>query len=139
MERANVLPGAGSIREVTVYLSGAQITRSYKVDLEAGKQVFTFGGLPADINTGSIQVAAEGVDILSVEHRLNRLESPEKTKESEAVLKRLEDIIDERAKEKSKIELCQLEEEFLNRNSSLSGTETGIKAEELKSALMLYN
>jgi uncharacterized protein (TIGR02231 family) len=54
-----------TIREVTVYIDRAQVTRSGEIQLPAGEHKIQFSGLPANIEEKSIQVNGKGNAILS--------------------------------------------------------------------------
>ncbi len=63
-----------SIKEVTVFLQGAQIARTGKVSILAGKSSLVIKGLSPHVDEKSIQVKGIGnFTILSVNHRLNYL------------------------------------------------------------------
>ena len=61
------IPVKSEIREVTVFLAGAQVTRTASVNIEEGTQILVFGGLPQNLKEESIQVKGTGnFTILSV-------------------------------------------------------------------------
>ena len=60
------------IKAVTVFLNGAQVTRSARASLVAGTQQIKFTGLTAQLDPGSVQVQGEGdFTILSVTSEMN--------------------------------------------------------------------
>ena len=126
------------ITEVTVYLSGAQITRTAEISTDM--QEVVFGNLPAGLRAESIQASGgNGVSIRSVEHTVNHLEAAEYTKEITDLQTRLKELERKRQCENNKIELGKLEESFFAENRKLAGTESGLKAEELKASVLFYN
>ncbi|HEY6162664.1 MAG TPA: DUF4140 domain-containing protein [Bacteroidia bacterium] len=60
------------IKEVTVYLSGAQVTSSANVNLAPGTTQVIFEDLSKDVNENNIQARGEGeLTILSVMKKMN--------------------------------------------------------------------
>ncbi|MCL1917664.1 MAG: DUF4139 domain-containing protein [Peptococcaceae bacterium] len=128
------------ISEVMVYLSGAQVTRTARLPLTAGVQSFVFAGLPAELESESIQVSTEdGVAIRSVEYAINHLQPEDQTEEITALRKKLKDLESHLLREKNKIELGALEETLFAKNMEIAGQESGLKAEDLKSTVLFYN
>jgi hypothetical protein len=56
----NTIVVSSRIKDVTVFTSGAQVTRGGSVNLKAGNQQLVFENLPQDINAQSIQVSGTG-------------------------------------------------------------------------------
>ena len=73
------LPTVNStIREVTVFPSGAQVNRIAETTLASGKSELVFSGISPSIDKQSIQVKGEGnFTILSVVHQTNFLKEQE--------------------------------------------------------------
>ncbi|MDR0784239.1 MAG: mucoidy inhibitor MuiA family protein [Propionibacteriaceae bacterium] len=133
-------PIDSTITAATVYLSGAHITRSAELPLAAGVHQLVFGALPAWLNPQSIQVSASGgVQIGAVEHLTNHIQRLDYSAEITALKDQLEDLEDDLAQAKSQISLGELEEGFFAENRRLAGTKAGLKAEELKAAVLFYN
>ncbi len=127
------------IKEVTVFLQGAQVQRQAQAQIPAGISRLIFTDLPLDINPQSIQIKGSGnFTVLSVNHQINYLKAQEKSQE----VKNLEDSI-RYYKEKMDIENVMLkvvneEESLMMTNKNLGGTETGLKVAELKEAADFY-
>ncbi len=133
------IPVKSEIREVTVFLSGAQVTRTGSVNFEEGTQVLIFGGLPQNLNEESIQVKGTGnFTILSVSHQLNYLVPREKTTEIKFLEDSLENLKKQVNLEQAILKVYQEEENLLLANKQLGGQNTGVKVDELKAALELY-
>ena len=83
-----------SIKEVVVYLNGAQITRTASCQLIEGSNEVVFSGLSHKIDESSIQVSGLGpVSILSIAYGINYLEKSEsnpKIKEWDSQVQQLE-------------------------------------------------
>ena len=128
------------ITNVTVYLSGAQVTKTGSIVTAQGAQNYVFKGLPYGLQPESIQVSADyGMVIRSVKHTINYLQPAEQTDMTATFQNKLDELNDELLKEQNKIELGNLEESFFSENMRLAGNETGLKTEELKSAVLFYN
>lgn len=64
-----------TIKEVTVYLSGARIKRTATVNLKAGKNVLVLKNLSTVIDESSIQVAGlKNANVLSINYAIDYLE-----------------------------------------------------------------
>jgi hypothetical protein len=127
---------ASKITQVTVFLAGAQVTRSATVNLKEGVSNLSVPGIAAGIQEQSIQVdAPSSVKILSVSFRVNYLDNvqkPEKVASLESERRRLLGLV---AEEKSREEVYKEEEVILKTNKSIGGTARGVEIEELKIAM----
>ena len=124
-----------TITSVTVFLSGAQVTRTGQLTLAPGSKTFVFAGLPQNINPQSLQVKGTGnYTILSVTHRLNYMMSRQKSSD----IKMLEDSIlilkNQLSLDQSTLTVTQEEENFLLANKSIGGQNTGVNVNDLKTA-----
>ena len=69
------------VQKVTVFLNGAQVTRTAMVNVTAGTSTLIFGNISPGIDVQSIQVHANGeFTILSVKHEMNYLDEQAKVK-----------------------------------------------------------
>jgi uncharacterized protein (TIGR02231 family) len=131
--------GKSKIEAVTVFLRGAQVTRSGEASLQKGKNTVYFRGLGEGINPMSIQVSAPGSLILhSVVHEINYLDL---TAESPRVQKMQDSIeIINRLTEENNIEhsLYEKEKALILKNQSLASKENGLSVEELQKASDFY-
>ncbi len=124
------------IEKVTVFLNGAQVSRSAQTNLSAGETELIFKGLAPRLNKQSIQVKGEGAfTILSVIHQINFLKEQEKRKEIEVLEKQLENIQEEKLRAENSLDVFIQEEKMLTDNRQISGTNTGVKTSELREAL----
>jgi uncharacterized protein (TIGR02231 family) len=124
-----------SIKEITVYLSGATITRTGLLTLPAGNSMVIIKDLPQDLNPQSIQVNGKGdFTILSVVHQINYLKEQEKTKEIIALEDSLELFNDQMASENGMLYVYNNEESLILTNKSLAGQNTGVSIAGLKEA-----
>jgi uncharacterized protein (TIGR02231 family) len=130
----------GKVDSVTVYLTGAQLHHSAKVDLKAGKQVVVFEGLSPELNPSSVMlnVSPKNITILSVSTRTNYLKS---TGESDRVmqvrdsLNLIGDIQNSLANEQSAL---NAEKTLLFRDEAIGGTSKGVSIVEIEKAADFY-
>jgi hypothetical protein len=127
---------SSKIAQVTVFLEGAQITRSSSINLKEGVSNLSLKGIAAGIQEQSIQVdGPSSVKILSVSFRVNYFDNvrkPERVTLLEGERRRLLSQIGE---ERSREEVYKEEEIILKTNKSIGGTARGVEIEELKVAM----
>jgi uncharacterized protein (TIGR02231 family) len=127
------------INDVTVFLQGAQITRTAVINLPKGSSTLSFSGLPLNIDPQSIQARGEGnFIILSLMHQVNYMTGQRKTTQ----VKQLEDSLkiyeDQLAWIYGLLEVMKNEEEMLKANRDISSSEKGVVLAELKQAADFY-
>ena len=125
------------ITNVTVFFTGAQISRNAKIKFSKGKHIVLIKDLPQTIEPNSIQVKGiKNVQILSVKHRIKY-----DTKKSEKYLD-LEKQIDEQEEKVTMIlntiQIYELEERVILQNSSLGSVQQGISTTEILAIADLY-
>lgn len=121
------------ITSVTVFLSKAQINRTVKTKIEAGKTTLVMGGLSPQLDAQSIQVGGKGkFTIMGTGHRINYLNEFNKPKQ----LALLQDSITLLQKaiiqEGSQKEVLNREEQMILANQKISGTNQNLTVPELK-------
>ena len=80
------------ITDVTVFLSGAQVTHQGDFNLKAGENIFTISNLPLYMDPNSVQVEGNSAyTILSVRHQVNYLTDQRRNPRSAAIQDSLED------------------------------------------------
>ena len=130
---------SSTIKRVTVFRKGAQVTREAKVAIQAGKSQLKFTGISPQIDKRSVQLTADGnFTILSVVHQLNFLEVPIKTAEVEGLQKQLEDVQVQQQREKALLSVYKEEEALLLANKSIGGQQSGVSISDLQSAAELF-
>ncbi len=128
-----------TIKNITVFLSGAQISRAGSVSLPAGNSFVIIRDLPQDLNPQSVQVNGKGdFTIMSVVHQINYLKEQEKTKEIIALEDTLESIKDKIAYENGMLYVYNNEEGMILANKSIAGLNTGVSIAALKEASDFY-
>jgi len=124
------------VQKVTVFLNGAQVTRTATAQITAGTSTLIFGNISPDIDVQSLQVRAAGdFTILSVKNELNYID--EQTRQSgvvalQAQQKALRDKINF---QNTLVAIDKQEAEMLSKNQVVSGDNTGLDLIKLKQAL----
>lgn len=120
---------------VTLFLSGAQVTRSAQATLESGISELTFTGLSTGIDANTIRVTGEGnFTIISVNSRINYLKTQKTIKDEELLIdrkKKLETQLEDNDAQKG---VVIAEENLLKANQKIGLPEKGTTAPELKAA-----
>ena len=121
------------ISEVTVFMSGAQVTENGSVSLREGENQIRIAGLPAQLDANSIQI--EGNDaytILGVRHQINYLTNVQQSPRQRV----LQDSLDEalfKQKEMAAIkDVLVGEKQMLEYNRTIKGENTTLIADDLK-------
>lgn len=128
------------VNEVTVFIEGAQVTRTQTIDLSQGNTVLKFTGLSPFIDAKSIQVKAEGaVTILAVNHQQNFLAETEKSAELSTLEKKLQDTEDEIDLQNTYMSIVQEELAFLQENRDIGGKDQAISVTNLREASVFYS
>ena len=84
-----------TLTEVTVYLEGAQLTRTASITLEKGTTAFTFDKLSPYIQESSIQISGlKDATVLSINYGVNYLSNAENSEEVETLKKNIETLKD---------------------------------------------
>ncbi|MBB3055573.1 DUF4139 domain-containing protein [Mucilaginibacter gotjawali] len=124
------------VQKVTVFLNGAQVTRTAMVNVSAGTSHLIFGEISPGIDVQSIQVHAGGAfTILSVKHELDFLNEQAKQQHVEELRAAQKAIRDKISLQNSLILIYQAEENMIAKNQVVSGDNTGLDVAKLKQAL----
>ncbi len=126
------------VREVTVFLEGAQIHRSHEAQLEKGAHELKFIGLSPYVDANSIRVNGEGsLTILNVEHKINYLGGELKEKKSANFRKQISQIEDSINLLSVQNEIVESQLGFLHENRKVPASSTSQLA-SLKEAAQYY-
>lgn len=121
------------IKQVTVFLSGAQVERTADADLPKGTVRLVFAGLSAEVDPASVQVHGTGrFTLLSVKHKLEpgtAVVSSNAVKALEASIKAIEREIQD---ERTRITVLQNEEQRLLKNEDFDGGSAGLSVERIR-------
>ncbi|MFN8353176.1 MAG: mucoidy inhibitor MuiA family protein [Spirosomataceae bacterium] len=127
---------SSKIDKVTVFFSGAQITRSAKLSLPAGRTELVFKELSSQLTKESIQLSmGNSVSIASVVHQQSSQAETGKRDELAVITKQKLEVEEKVKTERSNLKVYQREEEMLLKNQAVGGTATGIKVADLKEAV----
>lgn len=128
-------PLASKIEEVTVFLNGAQVTRTAAANLTVGTTYLLFNGIAAGINAQSIQVRGEGnFTVLSVTHQLNFLKEQQKNQQITDLEEQQRKLKDQAEVEKNMLIVYEQEESLLLENKNLGSQQQAVKMTDLKEA-----
>jgi uncharacterized protein (TIGR02231 family) len=118
-----------TIKEVTVYLNGAQINTISEVSIPAGSSEIIIENLPENISDDQLQAKGEGDFIIqSVVRKINYLNENQLPKEVKALKDSLEALNYELAKQQALERIYTQEEEVLMANKSIGGNNNGVDA-----------
>lgn len=127
-----------AIRRVTVYRSGARITREAQTSLPAGTSTLVFTDITSALDPQSIQLDADGdFTVLSVSHRFNYIDASEPSPEVAALIRRKTTKEDSLQRAQAMLQVYQEEEKMLLSNESIGGT-SGIQTAALKDAVIFF-
>ena len=127
------------IDRVTVFINGAQITRTGNFSYKAGNDQYLITDLPSQINSQSIQVEGKGNFVIqSVYHQINYLKTQQKTAEILVLQDSLELLQNKVNVNNVTLDVYKEEENLLKANEKLGGTQSGIKAEDIRQAADLF-
>lgn len=121
------------ISQVTVYLSGANITRTAECNLPAGTSEITLTGLSTKIDESSVQISGlQSVSILSMSYGINFMPLIEDKTESLPLQNRLSAIDSEIAMLKNEISGLEEEEQVIYTNRAVSGKTLDVSLQKVK-------
>ncbi len=127
------------IKEVTVYLSGANITRTAECKLAQGASEITLTGLSTKIDESSIQISGlQSVSILSMSYDINFMPVLLDESASRPLTERLDAIETEIALLKNNISGLEEEEQVIYANRTVSGRTQSLSLEKVKEISTYY-
>ncbi len=127
---------SSKVQKVTVFLNGAQVTRSAVVNIKAGNTDLIFDDISPDINAESIQVHANGeFTILSVKQGVNYLEKTGNEKQTSDLQQRQKLLRDKINMQNNMLSIYQTEEAILAKNQFVKAENQTLDVIKLKQAL----
>ena len=136
---ANDFKIPSKIKEVTVYLSGAQITRNATCNLKSGTSEVVFTGLSHKIEESSIQVSGlQAVSILSMSYDINYLDKSESHPKTMLWESEIERITSEITYLKNQITGLKEEEKVITTNRLVSADNQALDLEKIKEISQYY-
>ncbi|HEX8059869.1 MAG TPA: DUF4139 domain-containing protein [Cyclobacteriaceae bacterium] len=129
---------ASQVKEVTVFLQGAQVTRTSTVEVKPGPSTLVLSGTSPHVSGNSIQVEGNmNVKIVGVSFRVNYLKDLKVPEEAEQLQKERERLSDQIGIEQTSLAIFTEEEGMLKSNKVIGG-QTGVNVSELKNAVDYY-
>ncbi len=126
-------PLPSRIENVTVFLNGAQVTRTATTPLSSGTTYLAFEDISASINVQSIQVGGTGnFTVLSVNHQLNYLKAEKKMEQAETLEAKRNGVQDQIETEKIMLDVYVQEESVLLENKKLGSEQQAVKVTDIK-------
>jgi hypothetical protein len=130
------VPVETKMEQVTVFMKGAQIKRTVKQSISAGKQEIVFTGISTDIEKQSVQVKADGkLTILSVRVQRDYLKEQEVREEIKTTQEKFFQLNDKISLTSKVLEVFKQEESMLIKNQQIAGSTVTLKPEELRQSL----
>ncbi|MEO9890977.1 mucoidy inhibitor MuiA family protein [Aurantibacter sp.] len=127
------------IKEVTVYLSGANITRTANCNLPSGATEITLTGLSSKIDESSIQISGlQSVSILSMSYDINFMPVILDKSTSLPLQSRLDVIAAEIAILKNTVSGLEEEEQVIYTNRTVSARTQSLSLEKVKEISTYY-
>lgn len=124
---------------VTVFINGAQVTRTKTVDVAPGKTTYKFTDLSPYIDAKSIQVKTSGQVLVSgVNLQLNYLDNVSLNKKAEELTAKMNAIDDKLKIEDANLAVVSEEMAFLKENRNLSGKNQAVTLAALKETAAYY-
>lgn len=106
-----------SVEKVTLFIDGAQVTRTEQVDIPAGNSTLVFTGLSPYLDDKSMQVAAKGRFTVTAVNRLfNHTDSLERSARQQALEQELANIRQQQKKQQAAREVIDAESDLLKVN-----------------------
>lgn len=129
-----------TIQEATVFLQGAQITRTGKVNIGTGRSIVKVKALSPYLNEKSIQVKANGdFTVLSVNHKFDYLGNGQKDAKLDSLKLMEQELSSQISHYNARIEVLKEKQSLLNANKDLSGANTSVTLTQLKQAIEFYD
>ncbi|MBV8255478.1 MAG: mucoidy inhibitor MuiA family protein [Chitinophaga sp.] len=128
---------ATTISKVTVFIKGAQVTRSGSIALTPGVNQVVISEVSPDVEEKSIQVNGDGdFTLLAVSRQSNILRQQNKREEIAALQQQREKLQLQLAKENNNEQVYTEEKNMLLKNQTVTGN-NGVKAADLQASLDL--
>ncbi len=127
------------IESVTVFLNGAQVKRSAKATLIAGRNTIHFTGLPLSLDQKSIQFNTNApVTVFSINHQVAyKDESAKDSTKVKALQQKLKELGYKAETLESTYKVYHQEKQILVKNTSFGGSKSGVSVLELEKGVNL--
>ncbi len=130
---------SSEIKNVTVFLQGAEVNREIKTNLKAGKQVLLQENLPTSMDAQSIDVEAiSDCQILGVRHFNSEIADFDDISSIKSINDKIEDLYYERKLLMQKLLVMENEKSMLKSNEKLGSQTQRVSIDELKKGVDFY-
>lgn len=128
------------IKEVTLFLSGAQVFETATGTLPAGESVLLVKGLSPFLDEKSIQVKGQGnFTIQAVNKRLDFLQKKELGEKAEALERAIEEIEKRQSSLRNRLQVLDTKMSVLTANKSIGSSQAGTSMTALKATLDFFD
>ncbi len=127
------------ISKVTVYLSGAEISRNYQAQLNEGLNELRFHNISAKADSRSIQFEMEqAADLLSITMESDYLKKQEDTQRIASVRDSIQLLSAKSQQIQDEISALQTEKNVLSTNRNIKGDNVSLTVEQIQSTAKFY-
>ncbi|XCF04843.1 mucoidy inhibitor MuiA family protein [Tamlana crocina] len=136
---SNTKPIPSTVKDVTVFVNGAEITRTANITLPIGTTQFTFGKLSPYIQENSIQVSGlKNASIISINYGINYITKQDKAEDIEAFQDKIKTLNDLIQLENDLISGYEEELNIITENRQLGNNNQVVNLEKLKEFTAYY-
>lgn len=136
---SNTKPIPSTVKSVTVFVNGAEITRTANITLPIGTTQFTFGKLSPYIQENSIQVSGlKNTSIISINYGINYITKQDKTEDIEGFQDKIKTLNDLIQLENDLISGYEEELNIITENRQLGNNNQVVNLEKLKEFTAYY-
>lgn len=133
-------PLTNQIKEVTLFLSGAQVFEIASGTIPAGESILLVKGLSPYLDEKSIQVKGQGnFTIQAVNKRLDFLQQKEEGEKAKALEKQITEIEKNQSNLRNRLQVLATKMSVLSANKSIGSNQTGTSMTALKATLDFFD
>ena len=141
---ATTLMGQNKVKttaeKVTLFIDGAQVTRTKQVDIPTGNSTLIFTELSPYMDTQSMQVSAKGkLTVTAVNRQYNYIDSLAVSEKQQSLQKELKKIEKQQKEQNAELGLINAEYEMLKTNCSVNNKNTTISLTTIKEVNQYYS
>ena len=128
--QAAEIKSRSSITSVTVFPSGAQITREFSVDIPVGSHEVILNDLPAHLQSRSLRVEGAGPEALeigTIDHKVVTIPLDQQTNKAllDQLQTQLDQLRDQKQAVKAEVEAAELQKKLLNEMTMIPSRQMG--------------
>ena len=132
-------PSQSTIKSVTIFVDGAQITRTAKIIVPEGTTEFSFDKLSPKIIENSIQISGlDDISILSINYAINHLAKQDKSENITSLQKDIELLNEAIQKEENLMAGYEEEIKIIETNRNLGNNAETVSLDKLKQFAAYY-